>query len=78
MDVVWVFSGLQDQDELENSVKSVNNISHNRKIVIGDKPLFESFVKVKVFIHYLSVPRESLFFPELLESFLFLLLVSYC
>ena len=45
MDVVWVFSGLQDQDELEYSVKSVNNISHNRKIVIGDKPLFEADIK---------------------------------
>ena len=45
MDIVWVFSGLQDQDELEYSVKSVNNISHNRKIVIGDKPLFEADIK---------------------------------
>ena len=45
MDIVWVFSGLQDQDELEYSVKSADNISHNRKIVIGDKPLFEADIK---------------------------------
>ena len=42
MDVVWVFSGLQDQEELKYSIKSADNISHGRKIIIGDTPLFEN------------------------------------
>lgn len=44
MDIIWVYK-FNRTDELEYSIKSANNLEHNRKIVVGDKPLFESDVE---------------------------------
>ena len=44
-DAVWVFKGLQDQQELEYSLRSAKNFKHKKKLVIGDKPLFKTDAK---------------------------------
>lgn len=45
-DVVWVYKG-NNNSELEYSVKSVKNIEHGRKIVIGDSPGLNTVEHIK-------------------------------
>lgn len=42
MDCVWVYKSVGLQQELEWSIKSVKNIEHQNKYIVGDKPIFET------------------------------------
>lgn len=45
MDIVWPYITSLNPKELEYSIKSVKYLEHNREIVVGDKPLFETSVE---------------------------------